>query len=120
MLTKKIIDGEFGSIKIIRNDSHYLRLNIRPNGEIVVSAPKRASITQIEQFINSNREGLRDNLARINQFNRHHDGDVIGREHTLRLRQGPRVSARLTDTDIIITTTSTESSVELQRRISEA
>lgn len=95
-------DDEFGRIRLIRNSGRYLRLNIRTNGEIVISAPFAASLGKVEDFLGDNRSYLRQNLSRIMHRRDFADGDIIGRHHRLVIQPGVRPATTLNDQQLIV------------------
>lgn len=95
-------DNEFGRIRLIRNSGRYLRLNIRTNGEIVISAPFAASLGKVEDFLGDNRSYLRQNLSRIMHRRDFADGDIIGRHHRLVIQPGVRPATTLNDQQLIV------------------
>ena len=95
-------DDEFGRIRLIRNSGRYLRLNIRTNGEIVISAPFAASLGKVEDFLGDNRSYLRQNLSRIIRRRDFADGDIIGRHHRLVIQPGVRPATTLNDQQLIV------------------
>lgn len=95
-------DGEFGRIRLIRNSGRYLRLNIRTNGEIVISAPFAASLGKVEDFLGDNRSYLRQNLSRIMHRRDFADGDIIGRHYRLVIQPGVRPATTLNDQQLIV------------------
>lgn len=96
-------DGEFGRIRLIYNNGRYLRLNIRTNGEIVISAPSHSSINKIQSFLDESREHVRRNLAKLDSHRQFRNGDLIGRHHHLTIQSGVRPSIKLTDSQVVIT-----------------
>lgn len=95
-------DDEFGRIRLIRNSGRYLRLNIRTNGEIVISAPFATSLGKVEDFLGDNRSYLRQNLSRIMHRRDFADGDIIGRHHRLVIQPGVRPATTLNDQQLIV------------------
>ncbi len=95
-------DDEFGRIRLIRNSGRYLRLNIRTNGEIVISAPFATSLGKVEDFLGGNRSYLRQNLSRIMHRRDFADGDIIGRHHRLVIQPGVRPATTLNDQQLIV------------------
>ena len=95
-------DDEFGRIRLIRNSGRYLRLNIRTNGEIVISAPFAASLGKVEDFLGDNRSYLRQNLSRIMRRRDFTDGDIVGRHHRLVIQPGVRPATTLNDQQLIV------------------
>lgn len=96
-------DAEFGDVRLIRNDGSSLRLNVRTNGEIVISAPRGVGLRRIELFLEQSRDGLRRSLRRIDDGHQFSDGERIGRYHHLELRAGLRSTTRLSDDKITVT-----------------
>lgn len=96
-------DAELGKIRIIRNAGRNMRLSVRTNGEIVLSAPRRLGWRPIEQFVEQSRPNLQRLLARVHVDNQFSDGDRIGRNHVLVLRAAPRQSVKLTDNQLVVT-----------------
>ena len=55
------------SIRIIRSDRRTLSLQVRPDGEVLVRAPKRTSMQEIEAFVRKNSAWLQKHLALARQ-----------------------------------------------------
>ena len=97
-----IDDAEFGKIRLIRNDGRYLRLNIRTNGEIVISAPRWTNDTKINSFLNESRDHVRRNLAKLNNRRQFQNGDMIGRHHQLVIQPSVRPDIKLTGSQVVV------------------
>lgn len=108
-----LTDQEFGRIKLIRNQGRLLRLNIRTNGEIVVSAPHLASQATAKSFVDDNREYLRSMISRLGTQRHFNDGDLIGRHHRLVIKTGVRSGVRVGDRQAVVTIT--DNTTRLQR-----
>ena len=98
-----LYDEQLGSIRLIHNRGHYLRLNIRTNGEIVVSVPMGVSQRRIERFVAESRQSVLCSLEKLDNRRQFKDGDMVGREHQLVLRQGVRAGVRVNASQIIVT-----------------
>lgn len=96
-------DSELGRVKLISNNGRYLRINIRTNGEIVVSKPTGTSRRQVLAFIEESRPHIRRCLEKLSRQRQFKDGDAIGRHHRLVVRQGVRASSRVSDTLVTVT-----------------
>ncbi|MDO4417360.1 MAG: M48 family metallopeptidase [Eubacteriales bacterium] len=57
------------SIRIIRSDRRTLSLQVRHNGEILVRAPKHATLAEIDAFVSKNRAWLQKHLALVREEN---------------------------------------------------
>ena len=53
------------SIRIIRSSRRTLSLQVRPDGEVLVRAPRRATLQEIEAFIRKNEGWLRRHLEMV-------------------------------------------------------
>ena len=115
-----ITDTEFGNIKLLRNSGRYLRLNVRTNGQIVLSAPLMTSNRTIQRFLDSSRDGLRASLTRINNKVVHKDGEKIGQRHVLRLKNGVRPAISVTTTTTYVSIPSDYNDVRRELLISKA
>lgn len=90
-------DDQLGQVRIIRNNGRYIRLNVRTSGEVVVSAPYRASIDQIKNFVAESRDHLQKSLKLARRGREFCNGDTIGRHHKLEIYSGVRANISLSD-----------------------
>lgn len=83
MASKSHIDSVIGPYKIVRRKGmHRLKLSINHNGEVRVTMPRWAPISEAKQFVASQREWL---VLQKPEELEIRDGMVIGRSHTLRI-----------------------------------
>lgn len=115
-----IDDPELGSIKLIRNDGRYIRIRVRTNSEIVVSAPRSASMAQIESFIAESHDSVKQSLEKIGSHHKYKDGDIVGMNHQLVVKTGARYAARITDTEVAVYIPDGTSAVQREQMISKA
>lgn len=115
-----LIDSEFGQIKLIYNAGGFLRLNIRPNGEIVLSAPRRSSRSKLERFIDRSRVSLRTSLDKLGNKVTYHDGDLIGREHYLKIKLGVRAQSQIIGNQVVVTTVNDMTDYQLGQLLRQA
>lgn len=113
-------DDEFGTIRITHNRSGYIALNIRTNGELVLSVSGRSNKRTIAEFIDNSRPNIRQQLSRIQKRNSYSNGDKIGRSHRLVIRSGVRPDITITDGETIVTVTNGETNISKNRQISDA
>ena len=74
-------DSELGRVKLISNNGRYLRINIRTNGEIVVSKPTGTSRRQVLAFIEESRPHIRRSLEKLSRQRQFKDGDAVTEEY---------------------------------------
>lgn len=91
--SNSIDDLDFGSIEIHRRDTNYIKLQIKPNGKIAVSAPRATSIARIQEFIDNNRPQIVTALKHT-QTN-YLDNSRISRNRQLKIHYGVRQSFKL-------------------------
>lgn len=121
----QIIDKEFGPIKINYNNSDRIAIKMRPNGQLVVSAPRQAFLTEPDflDFIYRSRDSIRQLVGRCSgrEFK---DGDQIGSIHRLSrklvLIEGVRASTKETATELIVTLPNTYSPIRARAYINQA
>lgn len=96
------------NITVERKNIKTLRLRVKPDGKVFVSAPKRATNAQIDLFVRSNigwiRAKLYENATRKPDCS-FEDGDTIklfGEELTLRIVCASRVSVRVSGSEVIL------------------
>lgn len=53
------------NIQIIRSDRRTLSLQVRHDGQVIVRAPRRTSLPEIESFVRKNRAWLEKHLAKV-------------------------------------------------------
>lgn len=115
-----IDDPEFGQIRLIRNSGHTLRLNIRTNGDIVMSVPDRLSRARALRFLDESRDHLRHNMSVIGQQSHFNEGELIGRHHRLHIRDGVRAGTRISDDSVVVTIPYGMGNIQRSRLISRA
>jgi len=88
-----IQDEEFGAITIRRSArASQVRLRVAPDGTLRASMPVYAPIFLLKRLIKSSRPQLRSMLAQSQPTTEYHDGQQIGKSHTLIVRLGaPRL-----------------------------
>lgn len=101
------------------NKSGYISLSLRPNGEIVISTPTGCSERTIKKFIDSSRDSVRAQLARVNSRNNYANGEKIGRNHVLMIQNGVRTRIEINSSKTIVTLSSDDQTIR-NRHISEA
>lgn len=99
-----IQDEEFGKVTVRRNArSSHIRLRVAPDGTLRASAPTYTPMFVIKRMINSSRKELRVMLHESRPLLSYNDGSEIGKSHSLRLRQGEKLSATRHGLQIILT-----------------
>lgn len=82
-----IQDEEFGAITIRRSArATQVRLRVAPDGTLRASMPVYAPVFLLKRLIKASRPELRSMLAQAQPTNEYHDGQQIGKSHTLIIR----------------------------------
>lgn len=88
-----IQDEEFGTIVVRRSArASQVRLRVAPNGTLRASMPVYAPLFLLKRLVKSSRPQLRDMLRQANPVNTYHDGQQIGKSHTLVVRRAAHFS----------------------------
>ncbi|MBE5998617.1 MAG: M48 family metallopeptidase [Sarcina sp.] len=76
------------SIRIIRSDRRTLSLQVRPGGEILVRAPRHATLQEIRAFVLKNRAWLQKHIALVQEETaRTEPADLLTMEEIRRLAE---------------------------------
>lgn len=82
-----IQDEEFGAITIRRSArATQVRLRVAPDGTLRASMPVYAPVFLLKRLIKASRPELRSMLAQAQPTSSYHDGQQIGKSHTLIIR----------------------------------
>lgn len=101
--TKKIIyDDEFGEIQIKRTHGSTISLKPKTDGSLTAILPHFVSVKEITKLLDLNRDRLRESRVKINKGKTYHNGDLIGKSHTLRIIPEETDSIKLKGLDIIV------------------
>lgn len=104
-----IQDEEFGAITIRRSaKATQVRLRVAPDGKLRASMPVYAPIFLLKRLIKSSRPQLRTMLAQAQPTVEYHDGQQIGKSHTLIVRPGSKVGVTRSKQHITVTLPSTK------------
>lgn len=124
-----LIGGRSLHYELSRKRMKNLRLKIRPDGEIHVSAPERTPLSFIESFIRSREAFIFSALARQEELRRrapvpteYRSGErvmVLGRVLELRLEQGAKNLVLLSEGQLLLTVRDKEDR-ELKKRVLES
>lgn len=115
-----INDSELGLIKLMRNDGRYIRIRVRTNGEVVVSAPRRTPMVQIERFVVESRDSVKKSLSKIANQRKYSDGDLVGMEHRLVIKSGVRYATHIIDGNVVVSIPSGVSAAQRRQMISQS
>lgn len=98
-------DAEFGVVSIKRNaKARYVRLRMNEDGTLVVTLPRFASRRHAEELVESSREQIRKWREKyVKKLSVFHDGDHIGRSHTVKFVPSKRVTSLVTTHGLTIT-----------------
>lgn len=84
-----IQDEEFGAITIRRSArATQVRLRVAPDGTLRASMPVYAPIFLLKRLVKASRPQLRAMLVQAQPTTQYHDGQQIGKSHTLIVMQG--------------------------------
>ena len=99
-----IEDDEFGKIAVRKSPrSTHIRLKVAPNGALYASAPAYTPLFVVRRMINSSRDELRSLVRNARPMLNLKDGSEIGKSHSLRVRQGERLSVSRHELQIVLT-----------------
>lgn len=99
-----IHDEEFGDITIRRSaQATQVRLRVAPDGKLRASLPVYAPLFLLKRLIKTSRPELRKLLAQSLPDTVYHDGQQIGKSHTLLVQRGSQLSATVKKLRIIVT-----------------
>lgn len=99
-----IQDEEFGSITVRRSArATQVRLRVSPTGTLRASMPVYAPLFLLKRLIKSSRPQLRAMLQQAQPVVTYHDGQLIGKSHTLIVRTGSRVTVTRSKQRIVVT-----------------
>lgn len=122
-----IHDEEFGDITIRRSaQATQVRLRVAPDGKLRASLPVYAPLFLLKRLIKTSRPELRKLLSQSLPDTVYHDGQQIGKSHTLITQQGTQLSAVVKKLRIVVTLPphlgidSLEASQEIRRAVIQA
>lgn len=122
-----IHDEEFGDITIRRSaQATQVRLRVAPDGKLRASLPVYAPLFLLKRLIKTSRPELRKLLSQSLPGTVYHDGQQIGKSHTLIAQQGAQLSAVVKKLRIVVTLPphlgidSLEASHEIRRAVIQA
>lgn len=99
-----IQDEEFGAITVRRSArSRQVRLRVAPDGTLRASMPLYAPLFLLKRLIKSSRIQLRQMLVQAQPERQYHDGQQIGKSHTLLVQNGARLTVATHGQRIIVT-----------------
>ncbi|HET6622428.1 MAG TPA: SprT family zinc-dependent metalloprotease [Candidatus Saccharimonadales bacterium] len=99
-------DTDFGLITIRRSGlSRSIRLRLLPDGTLTATMPKRTPLYLLKSLIDGSRHELLDQVREVKSKRpNYHDGQSVGRSHTLRIKhiEGAEPRGRLAAQDLLI------------------
>jgi len=99
-----ITDEEFGTITVRRSTkATQVRLRVAPDGTLRASMPVYAPLFLLKRLIKSSRAELRKMIEQAQPHSSYHDGQQIGKSHTLIVKRGTKVEATRNKQHIIVT-----------------
>ncbi|HEU0266758.1 MAG TPA: SprT family zinc-dependent metalloprotease [Candidatus Saccharimonadaceae bacterium] len=121
----EITDSTFGVVTIRRSArARSVRIRVAPNGRLHVSAPPYTPIFVIKRLLKSSRTELQTMLEQSKPHVAYHTGQLIGKSHTLLIRESSVHTTQITHhgQQIIITipADSSPNDAEIQRVIRDA
>lgn len=84
------LDEEFGKIKLSYTRSNYIRLKVKPDGQIIINLPTEVSIEKAKNFLEQYRSKVELSIKKLNHNKTYKDGDQIGKSHKLSIKTGIR------------------------------
>ncbi|MFZ1302214.1 MAG: SprT family zinc-dependent metalloprotease [Candidatus Microsaccharimonas sp.] len=98
-----IQDKEFGKITVRRSaKATQVRLRVAPDGTLRASMPLYAPLFLLKRLLKSSREELRQLLEQSHPKANFHDGQQIGKSHTIIVRPSARLSAKVKGQHILV------------------
>lgn len=114
-------DSELGRINIVYKNQASIRLSLKTNGQIILSAPNNISIRTLEKFLDKYRSSLANHIKKINnQREKYVDGGKVGRHHKIKIIIGKREAISVTDNVVKISITNQTSQSTQRQLISQA
>lgn len=99
-----IHDAEFGDITVRRSaQSKQVRLRVAPDGKLRASMPVYAPLFLLKRLVASSRPELRKLMAQSIPDTVYHDGQQIGKSHTLLVQRGSKLAASVKKLRILVT-----------------
>jgi len=99
-----IIDPDFGEITIRRSAlSRNISIRVAPNGKLRASMPAYAGIGSLKRMINASRADIAKLMTQQKTHAPLREGMTIGKSHTLIVKNGPSLAARLTKSQLEVT-----------------
>lgn len=90
-----IHDEEFGTITVRKSArATQVKLRVAPDGTLRASLPLYAPLFLVKRLLKTSRPELRALLQKAQPSTRYHDGQSIGKSHTLIVTPGPTLSAK--------------------------
>lgn len=95
---------EFGEITIYRShQARCLKISVTLNGQLRVTVPKRLPLKTIQRTINSSQQEINQLFKKYFVNNPLHNGQRIGKSHTLIIQDSPNLNVTLQHQTIIVT-----------------
>lgn len=113
-------DPELGLIKVKRAPRRQIHLNFRTNGEIDLVSSLHTPEVILRQHIEKNRGYILANIKLRYGDHKYHNGDKIGRQHTLHIKAGARATTGIDDYTTTVTIPSKMSEREMSQYIHTA
>lgn len=114
-------DSELGRIDIVYKNQASIRLSLKTNGQIILSAPNNISIRTLEKFLDKYRPSLVEHIKKINnQRKKYINGSKVGRHHKIKIIISKREAISVTDSIVKISITNQTSQLSQQQLISQA
>lgn len=93
-MAEALQDSEFGLIPIRRvSRARHIRLRIRQDGSLSITMPKRVSLKQARNFLESSRSEIRTSLSKQPGRKLWSHGDIVGAVHKLVLVEDQSIAA---------------------------
>lgn len=105
-----IQDEEFGTITVRKSArATQVKLRVAPNGTLKASMPMYAPLFLLKRLIKASRPQLRAMLEQAQPITEYHDGQQIGKSHTLLVRTAGQLSVNRQKQQIIVNLPATKS-----------
>ena len=74
--TTSIEDKEFGTIKVVRAKTRYLRLKVEPDGKVSATIPYYATLLSLKSLVNKKRRTIQKSIANLPKFHKYTDEQI--------------------------------------------
>lgn len=98
-----IHDEEFGTITVRRSaKATQVRLRVAPNGTLRASMPVYAPLFLLKRLIKTSRTQLRSMLTQAHPQTQYHDGQQIGKSHTILVTSSSKLSVKRVKQHVVV------------------